>query len=98
MGINVNPPELDLPAMLAYKQEGIDGNVKGVEFLLKKNKVTTFFGTGSIPGAGRVTITSDAGDIQSIEATNIVIATGSDVAQLPALRSTKNVLSRRPAG
>ncbi len=85
MGIKVNSPELDLPAMLAYKQEGIDGNVKGVEFLLKKNKVTTFFGTGSIPGAGRVTITSDGGDIQSIETANIVVATGSDVAQLPGI-------------
>ena len=45
MGIKAKP-ELDLPAMQKYKQEGVDGNVKGVEFLLKKNKVDTYHGTG----------------------------------------------------
>ena len=38
MGINVRP-ELDLAKMLAFKDEGVKGNVSGVEFLLKKNKV-----------------------------------------------------------
>src|SRR6266567_6417176 len=38
MGINVRP-ELDLAKMLAFKDEGVKGNVNGVEFLLKKNKV-----------------------------------------------------------
>ncbi len=38
MGIKVDA-ELDLPAMMKYKAEGVDGNVKGIEFLLKKNKI-----------------------------------------------------------
>ena len=42
MGIGVSAPKLDLPAMMAFKDQGVDGNVKGVEFLLKKNKVDTF--------------------------------------------------------
>src|SRR5262245_55026724 len=45
MGIKVGAPKLDLAAMMKFKDEGVDGNVKGVAFLLKKNKVDTFIGT-----------------------------------------------------
>jgi len=50
MGIKVSTPELDLPAMMSHKQEVIDTNVTGVEYLLKKNKITAFHGTGKIVG------------------------------------------------
>jgi dihydrolipoamide dehydrogenase len=40
MGVSVPPPKLDLPSMMNFKQQGIDGNVKGVEFLMKKNKTS----------------------------------------------------------
>ena len=39
MGIKVGTPKLDLAAMMKFKDEGVDGNVKGVDFLLKKNKI-----------------------------------------------------------
>ena len=39
MGVSISAPKLDLPAMMNFKQQGIDGNVKGVEFLMKKNRV-----------------------------------------------------------
>ena len=39
MGVSVSAPKLELPAMMHFKQQGIDGNVKGVEFLMKKNKI-----------------------------------------------------------
>ena len=39
MGIKVGTPKLDLPAMMAHKDEVVDGNVKGVDFLFKKNKI-----------------------------------------------------------
>src|SRR3974390_561323 len=55
MGIKAKP-ELDLPAMMKFKDEGVDGNVKGVEFLLKKNKVDSYRGTGRIAGPGRVVV------------------------------------------
>jgi dihydrolipoamide dehydrogenase len=48
MGIGVTTPKLVLPAMMAFKDQGVDGNVKGVEFLLKKNKVDTFHGAARI--------------------------------------------------
>src|SRR6201986_2605393 len=48
MGIGVGTANLDLPALLKFKDSGVEGNVKGVEFLLKKNKVDTVHGTGRI--------------------------------------------------
>ena len=52
MGVSVSAPKLDLPAMMNFKQQGIDGNVKGVDFLMKKNKIDVLKGTGKILGAG----------------------------------------------
>jgi dihydrolipoamide dehydrogenase len=84
MGIKVSP-ELDLKRMLAFKDEGVKGNVDGVAFLLKKNKIDAFHGTGRIVKAGAVEVTSDDGQRQVLEARSIVIATGSDVAKLPGV-------------
>src|SRR6478736_1879233 len=82
MGIGVSPPRLDLKAMMAFKDRGVDGNVKGVDFLLKKNKVDTFHGAGRITASGKVEMTTADGKTQTLEAKAIVIATGSDVAKL----------------
>jgi dihydrolipoamide dehydrogenase len=82
MGIGVTAPKLDLKAMMAFKDEGVDGNVKGVEFLLKKNKVDAFHGTGRIAAPGKVEVKGADGKTQTLEAKSIVIATGSDVARL----------------
>jgi len=84
MGISVSAPKLELPAMMNFKQQGIDGNVKGVEFLMKKNKVDVLKGTGKILGAGKVEVSAD-GKSQVIETKNIVIATGSDIARLKGI-------------
>jgi dihydrolipoamide dehydrogenase len=86
MGIKVQP-ELDLAAMLKFKAEGVDGNIKGVEFLLKKNKIQSFHGTGKISAPGKVEVTGDnGGEAKTMLTTkNIVIATGSDVARLPGI-------------
>ncbi len=84
MGIKMTP-ELDLQRMLAFKDEGVKGNVDGVEFLLKKNKVDAFQGTGHITAPHAVEVTSDAGDTQTLETKAIVIATGSEVAHVPGI-------------
>src|SRR5450830_805446 len=85
MGIGVSAPKLDLAAMMAFKDQGVDGNVKGVEFLLKKNKVDTFHGAGRIATAGKVEVTGADGKTHSLETKSIVIATGSDVAKLKGI-------------
>ncbi len=47
MGIGVDAPKLDLKAMMAFKDKGVEGNTKGVEFLIKKNKIDPYRGTGT---------------------------------------------------
>ena len=85
MGISVAAPKLDLPSMMNFKQQGIDGNVKGVEFLMKKNKIDVISGKGKILGAGKVEVTGGDGKTQIVETKNIVIATGSDIARLKGI-------------
>src|SRR6476469_740701 len=82
MGIGVGTPKLDLPTLLKFKDEAVDGNVKGVEFLLKKNKIDTVRGTGKILASGKVEVKGADGKTQTLDTRNIVIATGSDVAKL----------------
>src|SRR5437899_4435100 len=84
MGVSVSAPKLDLPAMMNFKQQGIDGNVKGVDFLMKKNKVDVIKGAGKILGAGKVEVSGD-GKTQTVETKNIVIASGSDIARLKGI-------------
>src|SRR5690349_12867258 len=82
MGVVVAKPKLDLKAMLGFKDQAVDGNVKGVDFLFKKNKIEPFIGTGRIVAPGKVEVKGNDGKTQVLEAKNIVIATGSDVAKL----------------
>ena len=79
MGI-IAQPSFDLAKMMAFKQEAIDGNTKGIDFLLKTNKATVFRGTGKIAGPGMVSVGAE-----TIETKHIVIATGSDVAKLKGI-------------
>ena len=85
MGVSVSAPKLDLPAMMNFKQQGIDGNVKGVEFLMKKNKIDVISGRGKILGTGKVEVAGNDGKTQTVETKNIVIATGSDIAPLKGI-------------
>ena len=92
LGIEVSGVKLDLKKMMGFKAEGVAGNTKGVEFLLKKNKVETFHGTGRIAGAGRVEVVSEDGGTRTLESKSIVIATGSDVTRLPGVAIDETVV------
>jgi len=87
MGLGVPKPKVDWKAMLAYKQDTIDTNTKGIEFLFKKNKIDWLKGWGSIPKAGKVKVGDEVHD-----AKHIVIATGSDVATLPGVEVDEKVV------
>ena len=80
MGIEVGAPKINVKQLIAFKDEAVDGNTKGIEFLFKKNKIEWVKGEGSVVGAGKVKV----GD-RTLEAKHIVIATGSDVARLPGI-------------
>ena len=76
-GIGVGQLTLDLARMQARKGEVVGANVKGVEFLFKKNKVTWLKGAGRITAPGKVEVEG-----ATYETKNIIIATGSDSAPL----------------
>src|SRR5579883_1004665 len=82
MGIKVGSPSIDLAALLKYKNGNVESNVKGVDFLFRKNKIDAFHGDGRIVEPGKVEVRAADGTAQVLEAKNIVIATGSGVARL----------------
>jgi dihydrolipoamide dehydrogenase len=79
-GVNVGSVSLDLEKMLARKGEVVTANVKGIEFLFKKNKVTWLKGSGRIVAAGKVEV-----DGTTYGTKHIVIATGSESIPLPGV-------------
>src|SRR6266436_5468459 len=80
----VRAAQLGMPSMMNFKQQGIDGNVKGVDFLMKKNKIDVIHGVGKILGTGKVEVSGNP-SAQLVETKNIVIATGSDIARLKGI-------------
>ena len=85
LGIEIAKPKVNLKKLMAHKLNTVEQNTKGLVFLMKKNKIDTFQGTGRVLGQGKVSVTGDDGAVQEIESRNIVIATGSDVAGIPGV-------------
>ncbi|WP_425081685.1 dihydrolipoyl dehydrogenase [Ruegeria arenilitoris] len=87
MGLKGKSPSVDWKQMQAYKEETIEGNTKGIEFLFKKNKIDWLKGWGSIPAAGQVKV----GD-EVHTAKNIIIASGSEPSSLPGVDVDEKVV------
>ena len=85
LGVEVGKPTLNIEKLHAHRLSVVKSNVDGVAFLLKKNKIDAFHGTGQVLAAGKVSVTDTDGKVQEIETKNIVIATGSDVAGIPGV-------------
>ncbi len=94
-GINVSNPALDWAQAQKHKQKVVDKGAGGIDFLMKKNKVTVFKGTGKIAGKGKVEIAmAEGGKTETLQTKNIIIATGSVVTTLPGITlDHKRVLS-----
>jgi dihydrolipoamide dehydrogenase len=89
MGLKGKSPSVDWKQMQAYKQETIDGNTKGIEFLFKKNKIDWIKGWASIPETGKVKVVDDVH-----EAKQIIVASGSEPASLKGVEvDEKTVVS-----
>jgi dihydrolipoamide dehydrogenase len=84
-GVNVGKVSYDLKAMMGHKDKVVEDNTKGIEFLFKKNKVTSVHGTARIKSATEVEVTAENGDTQTLKTGSILIATGSDSAPLAGL-------------
>ncbi len=87
MGLKGKSPSVDWKQMLAYKDDVIGQNTKGIEFLFKKNKIDWLQGWGSIPEAGKVKV----GD-EVHETKNIIIASGSEASSLPGVEVDEKIV------
>ncbi|MER2563971.1 MAG: dihydrolipoyl dehydrogenase [Myxococcaceae bacterium] len=86
-GINVANPIVDWAQAQKHKQKVVDKGAAGIDFLMKKNKVTVFKGFGTIAGKGKVEVKlTEGGTTQVLDTKNIVIATGSVVTTLPSIK------------
>ena len=88
-GILLKGLKLDFKQMVARKDEVVKQICQGITFLMKKNKISVFTGHGSFSGPHHLQIRSDTGTVEHIEATHIILATGSKPATLPSLTIDK---------
>ena len=88
-GIDVKGLAVNLPQMIARKDEVVTQNVDGIQFLMKKNKVDVHHGLGSFVDAHTVKVTKADGSATDIQGKNIIIATGSKPASLPFISVDK---------
>jgi dihydrolipoamide dehydrogenase len=93
-GVKLGSVELDLDAMLDQKSKVVKELTQGIEFLFRKNKVTSIAGHGRIIGPGAVQVDANDGSRRDLTAKNIIIATGSEVVPLPGIENDeKTILS-----
>src|SRR5712691_4014138 len=84
-GIECQNPRLNYPKVIDRKNGIVAKHAKGVEFLMKKNKVEWIKGRATLKGAGKIEVSGEKG-VQTVEAKNIIIATGSEARMLPGLQ------------
>jgi len=94
----IGTPQLDWSAVLTRKNSIIAKHVKGLEFLMKKNKVTVIAGNGRVTGPARggvhtVDVSSATGETSQVKAKNVVLATGSLAKMLPGLQADSTILT-----
>jgi len=90
-GIHCENPSLDYPKVKERKDGIVSKHSKGVEFLLKRAKVERISGYATLRGGGKIEVKSDSG-AQTIEAKNIILATGSEARMLPGLEPDPNFI------
>ncbi|MEM7102244.1 MAG: dihydrolipoyl dehydrogenase [Bacteroidota bacterium] len=76
-GINLTGLKVNMPQMIKRKDDVVAQTVKGVEFLMKKNKIDVYYGHGSFESANKISIAKDDGSTETIETNKTIIATGS---------------------
>jgi dihydrolipoamide dehydrogenase len=87
MGLKGKSPSVDWKQMLAYKDDVIGQNTKGIEFLFKKNKIDWLKGWGSVPEKGKVKVGEEVH-----EAKHIIVASGSEPSSLPGIEIDQKVV------
>ncbi len=90
-GIQCKDPQLKYPQVLARKNKIVTKHSKGIEFLMRKNKVDVIKGHARLLGGGRIEVKGEKGT-QTVEAKNIILATGSEARMLPGLQPDQNLI------
>ncbi len=84
-GVKVSGISLDLARLMQRKDEVVSTLAKGIDALLKKNKVTRYVGTGRLAGPGKVTVTAADGGVTTLDAPRVIVAVGSHPVVLPGI-------------
>ena len=97
-GIDVAEPKLNWKNVLARKDDVISRHTKGLDFLMKKNKITTFKGFGRLTGGAKdgihsVEVKFADGKSEIVKAKKVVLATGSDARMLPGYKADETILT-----
>lgn len=90
-GIQCRDPQLNYPRVLDRKNKIVTKHSKGIDFLMRKNKVDVIKGNARLLGGGRIEVTGDKGQ-QIVETRNIILATGSEARMLPGLEPDPNLI------
>ncbi|MGB2014606.1 MAG: dihydrolipoyl dehydrogenase, partial [Flavobacteriales bacterium] len=97
-GISVAKPKADFGGMVKRSRGVADGMSKGVQFLMKKNKIDVIMGNGKLLPGKQLEVTDEAGKKQTLSADHIIIATGARSRQLPSIpQDGKNIIGYREA-
>jgi dihydrolipoamide dehydrogenase len=97
-GISVAKPKADFGGMVKRSRGVADGMSKGVQFLMKKNKIDVIMGNGKLLPGKQLEVTDEAGTKQTLSADHIIIATGARSRQLPSIpQDGKNIIGYREA-
>src|SRR3990170_6011429 len=85
-GIKTSKVEADIGAMVKRSRDTAEGMSKGVQFLMKKNKIDVITGFGKISAANKVEVKDDKGKLNVLDTKNILLAVGAHATQLPDLK------------
>jgi dihydrolipoamide dehydrogenase len=97
-GISVAKPKADFGGMVKRSRGVADGMSKGVQFLMKKNKIDVIMGNGKLLPGKQLEVTDEAGKKQALSADHIIIATGARSRQLTSIpQDGKNIIGYREA-
>jgi dihydrolipoamide dehydrogenase len=88
-GIELSNLKVNLPQMVARKNDVVKQTTGGIDYLMKKNKITVFHGHGSFESRNIISIAGEKGKTEKIEAAKIIIATGSKPSSVPGVSIDK---------
>ncbi|MEQ1732543.1 MAG: dihydrolipoyl dehydrogenase [Bacteroidia bacterium] len=91
-GIDINTPKVNFTQMVARKNDVVKQTTAGIDYLMKKNKIDVLRGTGAFETRNILNVTNAEGVITQLEATKVIIATGSKPSTLPGIELDKKIV------